>query len=275
MLACEPDEEFVLPPPAPPPPALQYPYYEVRQAATDIEAPDQGASFTAMGRNWDNYQRTLQGATYRFRPFSQWEGASATVVEANFEAQRTWVYQMAQLCSQLASQASTAAAAHKWAITEHPSAYQIAMLDSSYEYWNGPGAGRPDKWTYVRQLFEAYDNCQKKSEEVLADYARRASFPLMPVNPKAPTTATKIDPPPKKPDPGEDDGGGIDDGLPTDDLPTGEGGLPQVPSTPSAGTPSVPSTGVPPTPDNTALTEALEGLQSSPSAGGLGAGMLS
>lgn len=292
---CDPDEDYVLPPPlaAPPPTQPVVPYYEVRQAATEIEAPDQGIAFSAFARDWDTYQRVLQSTINRFRPFTNWEGTSAQAVELNFEAYRTYVIQMAQLCSTLSAQAKTVATTHRWAASEHPTAYEVSEADKWYIlYTTDPYyVGKPVTPEYIRRLYEWYDQMQKKSEEVLAGYVQRASLPLTPVNPKNPPTSMRIDPPPTppKPDPGGDDGdgGGIDDGLPDDGLPDDglpddglpDDGLPDdevpdiptTPTTPSTGTPTTPPTGIPGMSDS-ALKDALADLTAAPGAG-VGAGM--
>lgn len=293
---CDPDEDFVLPPPQPAPPPAQpvIPYYEVRQAATDIEAPDQGTAFAAFARDWDTYQRSLQATINRFRPFTSWEGTSAQAVELNFEAYRTYVIQMAQLCSTLAAQAKTVASTHRWAITEHPTAYEVSEADKWYViYTTDPYyVGKPVTQQYIWNLYDWYDKMQKKSEETLAGYVQRASLPLTPVNPKNPPTSMRIDPPPAPPPtptPGDGDGdgdgdGGLpDDGLPDDGLPDDglpDDGLPDdqipdtptTPTTPSTGTPSTPPTGIPGMTDSAALKDALADLTAAPGAG-IGAGM--
>ncbi len=265
-LLCDPDEDYVLasPPPAPP---FEYPYYEVRQAATDLEAPDQGVAFAGFARDWDNYQRRLQETTVRFRPFEKWDGLAALAVEGNFDLQRSYVYSMAQLCTQVANQALTVVAAHKWAVVEHPSAYEVSECDKWYKSYVETSP------QYIYLAMQWYYDLQKKSEEVLAEYVRRGSIPLAAVNPRNPPTATRIDPPPDpgKPDPDDGGDGTPDDGTPDDGLP--DDGLPDTstkPPTPSTGTPSLPSAGMPPT-DNAALTDALKDL--SASSAGVGAGM--
>ncbi|NTY60704.1 PPE domain-containing protein [Mycolicibacterium sphagni] len=276
---CE-DEDIMLPAAQPPSAAPEYPYYEVRQAATDIEAPDQGAALNAFAREWDTYQRTLQAIATRFRPFTQWDGDATMAVEVNFEAQRSWLYQMAQFCSTVAAQATTVAATQKWALVEHPSAYEVSEADKWFLIYSTD----PSRRQYLYQVYEWYERMQKKSEEVLAEYIRRASLPLQPVNPKNPPVATRIEPPPEpeKPDPDNPDNPDDPDNPDNPENPdapdipgeddTFDDDLPETPTTPSTGTPSVPSAGLPPG-DTAALTEALKGLSADSAMGGVGSGM--
>src|SRR6202034_766580 len=87
-LMCDPDYIPAPPPPPPPPPPFEYPYYEVRQAATAIESPDQGAAFRGCASDWNRYQLQFQQLAYRFRPFLSWEGEARTAVESNFAQQK-------------------------------------------------------------------------------------------------------------------------------------------------------------------------------------------
>ena len=265
MVNCDPDEDFggYLPPPSPPPPPFEYPYFEVREAAAQIEAGDQGTAFRAFAQDWDAFQREVQKETYRFRPFSNWEGEARAAVEQNFEQQRQWIYAMASLCSTLASQAKKVADAHKVARvtkappwdkvsteTEHPTTYEVSQCD----YWYKTYVERKSPYLYM--AIDWYQRLQEQSERALANYISNGSLPLAPVNPRAPVTATVINPPPPPPapppPPKEPDfwdrviGDGLDDNLslpnPTD-----------MPSVPAAG--GLPST---PTADTAAMTDAVK-----------------
>jgi hypothetical protein len=214
------------------------------------------------------FQRNLQTTTYRFRPFTHWEGTSATLVEANFAAHRTWVYQVAQSISTLAAQAKTVTSAQKWAITQHPSSYEVSEADKWYLiYKTDPYyKNNPNTPYYISNVMQWYADMQTKSEEVLAEYVRRASLPLPPVYPTPPPSAHRIDPPPKPSDPDDpdnpdnpDDPGLPDDVLPDDDY-SDTPATPSVPTTPSV--PSTPSTGVPPLPDE--FKDALAGASGLP-----------
>jgi hypothetical protein len=295
MINCDPDEDWTPPRPPPPPPPFVYPYYEVRQAVKDIEAPDQGTGCAAFTRDWDAYQRALQTTTVRFRPFTSWEGEARLLVEQNFELQRRWIYSMATLCSTLASQAKILVETHKWARAEHPSPYEISQCDywyKAYTQTQSPHLPEAHAW---------YTNLQTKSEQVLSDYVRRASLPLTPVKGENPPTSTVIKPPPKKPADGED--GGNDPNIPnipnipdipnipnkpnnpTDGLPSGGGDFPDPTGMPGTGLGSIDTPEIPSMPDNSGLAAALKDLKGSPdglpktagvkpaSFGGGGAGM--
>ena len=290
---CDPDEDWggwTPPPPPPPPPPVQVPYYEVRQAATDIESPDQGTGFEEFAKYWDVYQRNLQTTTYRFRPFTNWEGTSATLVEANFAAHRTWIYSVAQSISAMAAQAKTVRSAHLWAITQHPSSYEVWEADKWYMiYKTDPYyKNNPNTPYYLSNMMQWYADMQAKSEEVLGEYVKRGGLPLPPVYPTPPPSAYRIDPPAPKPNPDDPDNPDNPD-VPDPDIPGPDDDYNDTPSTPTTpSTPSVPttpstsSTGVPPLGDEfkDALAAATAGAGGEPTlkpasvgAGGGGGGI--
>jgi ESX secretion-associated protein EspB len=273
---CDPNGDFfgdgyLLMPPPPPP--FQYPYYEVKTAAKQIEAGDQGIAFRAFAKEWDAFQRTFQKETInRFRPFTSWEGEARTAVEANFDQQRRWVISMVGLCNELASQANAVVDAHKKAALvthkhaqddEHPTTEEIALCDYWYKYYvtNNYNADDAILW---------YQNLQAQSEEALSRYVRNAQLPLSPLNPDRVPLAARFD----APNPNDGNGRGGDGDTPFDpndpfnrgDLPsTVTPGMPSVPSIPSAGMPSTP-----PTPDIAKLDQALKDSKGS---GGLPKGV--
>ncbi|MGD1344851.1 PPE domain-containing protein [Mycobacterium seoulense] len=225
---CDPNEDWgydPLPPPPPPPPPFEYPYYEVRQAAYDIEAPDQGAAFLEFSRQWEKFQLELQQKTLdRFRPFKSWESDNQILVEQNFQEHRNYIFAMVQSCLQVSNQAKAVHDAHKKARWEHPTPYDIESCDSWYKKYMTEG----DPHGYLYMIMTWYQDLQKKSEEVLGNYVREANLPLQPVIPRNPPKATRIDAPSA---PGEGDGtipGGPYDGLPGD-----EGGLGTPPTLPT------------------------------------------
>jgi hypothetical protein len=252
----------------PPPPTLtfEYPYYEVRQAAQDIEAGDQGTAFRAFAKEWDTFQRTFQQDTMnRFRPFISWEGEARTAVEANFDQQRQWVISMVALCNELASQANMVVDAHKKATLvthehaqddEHPTTKEISLCDDWYKYYL-----TNNNDYMVRDCILWYQYLQGQSEEALARYVRNAQLPLRPVTPQRVPVTTRIDAP--KPDDGNRSSDGNDPFDPSD--PSNGGDLPSTdpvsaPSIPSAGMPSMP-----PMPTDPTLTGALKDVKGSPS----------
>ncbi|SPM41945.1 putative alanine and glycine rich protein [Mycobacterium numidiamassiliense] len=254
-----------------PPPRLsfEYPYYEVRQAAQDIEAGDQGTAFRAFAKEWDTYQRTLQKDTMnRFRPFISWEGEARSAVEANFDQQRQWLISMVALCNELASQANMVVDAHKKATLvthehaqddEHPTTKEISLCDDWYKYYL---INKND--SMVRDCILWYEYLQGQSEEALARYMRNAQLPLRPVNPQRVPVTTRIDAP--KSDDSNRSGDGNDPFAPPD--PFNEGDPPSAdpvgdPSIPSAGMPSMPS--MPPMPNDPTLTGAAKDVKGSPS----------
>ncbi|CQD03544.1 putative alanine and glycine rich protein [Mycobacterium lentiflavum] len=176
-----------------PPPRLSefaYPtYYELRQAAKDIEAGDQGAAFRDFAQEWDAFQRTLQLNTMkRFRPFVSWEGEARDAVESNFDKQRQWVISIVALCDQLAIQANLVVDAHKRATLvthehaqddEHPTTEEVALCDYWYEYYV-----RNKNDYMVRDCLLWYKNLQSQSEEALARYVKNAQLPLAAVTPQ-------------------------------------------------------------------------------------------
>lgn len=298
-MLCDPEDVWYPPPPPPAPPPFQYPYYEVRQAATDIETGDHGTAFRAFARDWDAFQRALQRETYRFRPFVSWEGEARILVETNFDQHRQWIYSMAALCSQIASQANTVVDAHKKASATtgyqnqhavdgaHPTSYEVSQCDYWYKWYS---TNSQYQW-YVQFAIEWYEKLQAKSEEVLGQYVSNAQLPMRPVTPQRVPSATRIDAPkpsdpngPNNPSNPADPNNPYDPSIPVDPnnpanpsnpidpgSPLGEGDLstntPTVPSVPSAPTPATP-----PMPDTAKLDQALKDLKGT---GGLpgGAGL--
>ncbi|WP_322861159.1 hypothetical protein U8D42_06905 [Mycobacterium europaeum] len=178
-------------PPATPAPTSDLGYYPVKQAAQHIEAPDQGPSFGKFADDWDTYALTLQQDVLpRFRPFAYWQGPAAKAAEDNFEKQKRYVIGLADDCNQIAAQARQVVSAHKWAITEHPSSYEIYVT----EFWIIEYTKRNDLARRAQQV-DWYQELQNKSEEVLAQYRQLASAPLAPIYPSAPPAATVIAPP--------------------------------------------------------------------------------
>jgi hypothetical protein len=249
-LLCDPDEDYSPPPPPPPPPPFQYPYYEVREAARDVEAPDQGRAFKAFASDWNKFQLAFQQVAYRFRPFLSWEGDARTAVESNFTDQKTWIFGMVTQCATLARQAQAVADAHRKVQPaghfgrddapegEHPSSYEVSECDRTYKYYverNSP---------YLYEAIEWYKNLQKRSEAAISSYMTSGGIPLSALNPTAATGAYVINPP------SPDDGGGDDTPVvpvpnvpenpsdPSANMPT----TPTLPTLPSTGTPSTPST---------------------------------
>jgi ESX-1 secreted protein B PE domain len=289
---CDPDEDFggYLPPPPPPAPPFQFPYYEVRQAAKDIESGDQGTAFRAFASEWDKFQREFQKETYRFRPFTRWEGEARGLVEQNFELQRQWIYSMASLCVTLGAQALRVVDAHKRARVlgqhatgsatgyvnpaEHPTSYEVSQCDYWYKRYS------TDYPEYLYMAIDWYQKLQVQSESSLGLYVSNASIPLQPVNPKAPPGATVINPPPKpQPKPDDDpvkpdvpDVPDIPD-IPDIPVPSGETDVPTTPGVPSMPmAPSMPSAPTPQTPPNAdaAVKNALKDVKGKGLPGGAG-----
>ncbi|ORV51506.1 hypothetical protein AWC03_22070 [Mycobacterium europaeum] len=274
---CDPDEDFsgYLPPPPPPPPAFQYPYYEVRQAAKDIEAGDQGRAFRAFATEWDTFQLNFQRETSdRFRPFVSWEGDARTTVETNFAQQRQWISSMVAKCRQLAKQANIVVDAHKRATLTtgyenqhaqegaHPTTYEVSQCDYWYQRYT-----QYSQW-YISLAIEWYEKLQAQSESVLAQYVSNGQIPLAQIVPDNPVPATRIDAPktddgtkdPSKPDNPFDPNNPSDPNNPFDpNIPLNEGG------SPSAATPTVPSVpGMPTAPpgaDTAKLDQAVKDLK--------------
>jgi hypothetical protein len=201
----------------------EVPYYPVRDAAEDIVEPDQGTGFNQFAEAWAAYQPTLLEARYRFRPFVYWTGESAYVVEQNFDQHRAWLDQMAALCGTMATQAQGVTSVQPWAVVEHPTVEEVAELDEAWIYFSYMAANYPSHAETYQSALDSisseYAKLQQESEEVLAEYERRAALPLPPVSPPMPPPAYYI-PPPEEPG-----GETAYPGTPSDQMPW-EGGLP-------------------------------------------------
>ncbi|CQD02494.1 ESX-1 secreted protein, EspB [Mycobacterium lentiflavum] len=268
-LMCDPDYIPAPPPPPPPPPPFSYPYYEVRQAATDIESPDQGTAFRAFASEWNSYQLKFQQLAYRFRPFVNWEGDARASVESNFTQQKQWIFGMVTQFTTLAKQAQMVADAHnkvrpsgsypgnpvQWGQDgEHPASYEVSQCDYWYRYYV------QNKSPYLYMAIDWYQKLQKRSETALQTYMSTGGIPLSPANPTAPFGAFVI------PDPADvPDGPDVPDiNVPTDpsaNMPM----MPAMPTLPSGlggGTPQTP-----PTPDAQALVDKAMQKQGAPKGG--------
>lgn len=188
------DENF-----APPPETPGYDgYYDLRQAIEDIEAPDQGVAYTKFEDDWNSYVLALQSdaVMQRFRPFEYWEGESAAAVEANFEQQKKYLIQLGGgSCYQIASQSRGVLDAHKWAVTVHPTSYELYITDFWYDEY-----GRRGDITRQNDVLTWYVDLQERSETVLAEYNQRAALPLALVYPANPPAAITIKAPLQIPD---------------------------------------------------------------------------
>ncbi|UXA07128.1 secretion protein EspB [Mycobacterium sp. SMC-2] len=214
------------------------PYYPVRQAAEEIAELDQGVSFDLFAQAWTDHQRALLEARYRFRPFVDWYGDATYAVEDNFDSHRSWLDQMAALSGAMVSQAQGVVSTHRWAVTEHPTVAQLKELDDAWVYFQSHLPAQHWKGSVKPALEEEYARLQKKSEEVLAEYERRAALPLAPINPPKPPAAYYIAPPPE---PGSYE---TDPDTPYGELPYGDEYLTTptgMPSAPFAGTPAMPT----------------------------------
>lgn len=221
------------------------PYRDVKEAAQEISEPDQGVAFTSFAEAWTAYQRTLLEAAYRFRPFESWEGDARYAVEANFDQQRAWLYQMADLCGLMATQARGVVSTQSWALPEHPTVQQVEDLDYLWYQWQTSYPWKM-QWSDLKPVLEEeYAALQEKSEQVLAEYEQRAALPLPPISPPRAPAACAVVPPI---DPGAYDvGPGTETPYPESangQLPTGEN-RPELGAMPSADTAATPTGATP------------------------------
>ncbi|SOX55069.1 ESX-1 secretion-associated protein EspB [Mycobacterium ahvazicum] len=188
------DDQF---PPPPETPGYDG-YYDLRKAIADIEAPDQGIAYARFEAEWNNYVLVLQSAAVmqRFRPFEYWEGESAAAVEANFEQQKKYLIQLGGgSCYQITGQSRAVLDAHKWAVTVHPTSYDLYIADFWYDEY-----GRRGDINRQNEILTWYVDMQERSETVLADYNQRAALPLALVYPSNPPAAVTIKAPLQIPD---------------------------------------------------------------------------
>jgi hypothetical protein len=219
----------------------------LKKAAIEIEQDDQAASLLRGAEEWAAYQQALLDSTRRFRPFENWTGDAADAVEAEFDLHRTWMFDMADWCGKLAEQFQEVASVQRWAFPDpsynrtvnHPTSYDVYWSERDWaQYHNDP--------RYRDHVLRVYWGYVQRSQEVLAEYAKRTSS-LTPVRPPKPPTASKIAPPPDrnpdadpKPDPGDNkpnpSGPNPNDGSgPGENLP----GSIAMPSTPFAAAPAI------------------------------------
>ncbi|WP_205877227.1 EspB family ESX-1 secretion system-associated protein [Mycobacterium camsae] len=253
-------------------------YADLKQRALDNEAGDQGTSFLGFADAWEDHQRTLLEARHRFRPFQHWYSEASHAVEQSFDLQRGWLDQIAALCGKMADQARTVAATQKWAQKEHiwfentTIRYSdLVLLDEQYI--------RLPK--FRQSIMEIYERLHAQSDEVLAEYRRRAALPLAPLTPPKPPVAHRIGLPPKPdsdfPDYEVPAGGGGVDFQPGNETPLDGALLPNA-----AGMSNMPAANGPALPDKTVIASdsiatkaaALPTLKSAALGAGGGAGRL-
>ncbi len=201
-------------------------YLSVEVAASYISQGDQGNVFSAFADAWTTYQQNLQEANYLFRPFTYWEGDAANTVEANFDEQRSWLQEMADLCATMATQARDIVSAHGLAVSQHPTVAQVSEVSTNMCLYYCPGVKKtsfayndicqntrwnckPDFWTGAidkcqwkdgdenkqncnKNLQKRHADMQQQSEKVLAEYETTASLPLSAVNPPTPPSTYYI-----------------------------------------------------------------------------------
>jgi hypothetical protein len=235
-------------------------YADLTQTAWEIENGDQGIAFERFAQEWIAHQQQLRDAAFgRFRPFQHWDGEAAYAVEALFDRHRSWLFQMADLCGNLATQARDVVTAHRRANNQHVlhsngntfKHKDLVWLHKAYQTWYSDPIIR----SHYMDLFA---KLQRKSDEVVAEYRRAATLEL--VNPPMPPVRSG----PTPGNPGFDfptiPGGGS--GLPGDELPVGN-------PLPNLGMPSAPTAGTPAMPDTSKLTNALAKAPGRPTGSGV------
>jgi hypothetical protein len=228
-------------------------YTEVKQAALEIETGDQGASFDRFANEWTAHQRTLLQAASRFRPFQHWDGAATASVEDALDAHRSWLYQMADVCGTMARQAQDITSVHRRAALEHPKFADLENWENEYKIVNEQfRAGAPGFSEAHLRLNRWYWTAQEKSEEVGAEYDKKA--PIPPVNPPKAPAAIRIAEPGPSPNP---------DPQPE---PQPDWSVDQFPNVPTGG---MPIGGMPTGVDGATLPDASAGAPSQPKGWGV------
>jgi hypothetical protein len=245
-------------------------YEDAEDRAKKIEAGDGGAALLDFADQWNQHQVALQNAWNRFRRFQGWSGTACDAVEANFEAQRTWLDSMADSCGQLAKQARDLVAASRWIRTEHvwwgQDGQRTTLLDSTHfaaidADWGNLIAyrvGWPSNLMGIEYKSQAafqadMATVQKSSDDVISQFETRAALPLAPIRPTEPPASYVIPPPSDpsaNPDPDDDPSANSDLPDPSALDPTNasdlaDAGFPNeagLPTMPSLGTPQMPST---------------------------------
>jgi hypothetical protein len=238
-------------------------YADVRQRMALVEGGDQGASLLRFADAWENYQRVLLQLRSRFDPFEHWDSATSIQVEQNFDAYRTWLESMANLCLQMVAQARTLVSAHQWARGEHIECHLLegagSMLYTSVSFGQLEDEMVQDfavNPRIVQEFLKLHADLLQKSDAVIADYQQRAGLPLPPVTPSRPPVPYNIDPDgPNNP---------VDPNIPNlpdpTDLPSGmPAGMPSLPSMPPHSQPTEAVQGSPGLP-----AEAVKDLKKSP-----------
>lgn len=270
-------------------------YLNWKTGVVQVHSGDQGASLGKFSDAWTDHRHNLRAAATRhFAPFQSWDGEAAAAAQAAIEQHRQWLYQMAELCAMLASQAKDLKSAQSWIWDNHPTTTDLKRYTRFFnkqEKWVGGYTPKlPDSlaaehaldWGqlhYRKQARWLNRWFQRKSERTLREYTQKTA--LSAVNPSAPQAIPGdfVSPPaqPGGPPAQPGGGGGVADpfspiiptapisnsaltpdqplsDLPLSDLPTN--GLPQ---SPDSGRPAAASAGVPKLPIGPALKPASIG----------------
>jgi hypothetical protein len=218
--------------------------HDLEQKSFQIEQNDQGLSFRQFIQEWADYRVVLRGAKERFRPFDEWQGDAADAVYENFKTHRDWLEDMAARCQSLVDLVDPILPAFRKLRRDHVPlegvTYDYRKLKEFEKFWTD------NMHSGYGQFMKKYAELSKNSKDLLDEFMREARLPLVPISALSTRQASKIDPPkpysppgpppppvpplpPIPPMPPIPDSGN----NPTPFVPSGGGGLPMTPSTPT------------------------------------------
>lgn len=170
-------------------------YLSWKTGVPQVHSGDQGASLAKFSEALTDYRRNLLAATQRFVPFQSWYGDAATAAQQALEQHRQWLYQMADLCNALASQADDLKSAQRWIWEHHPTTTDLKRY-RKFAFHGGGWGSTGDFVVYTpsipfllrskprhKQARWLDSWFQRKSERALAEYTRRTALSV--VNPSA------------------------------------------------------------------------------------------
>ncbi len=145
-------------------------FVEVKQAAQQLEQPDQAQSLSSYADSLKNYADLMSSRALTLSDTGMvWDGQAAEAANDALTKHRDWVIEMAKAALKLAESATSLADAHKSAKSSHPTVEQCQELEQQIIWASSRGLD-------PSALLAQYHALQTASEEVQSAYASGATI---------------------------------------------------------------------------------------------------
>ena len=145
-------------------------FVEVKQAAQQLEQPDQAQSLSSYADSLKNYADLMSSRALTLSDTGMvWDGQAAEAANDALTKHRDWVIEMAKAALKLAESATSLADAHKSAKSSHPTVEQCQELEQQIIWASSRGLD-------PSELLAHYHALQTASEEVQSAYASGATI---------------------------------------------------------------------------------------------------